>query len=206
MSPLLVRAEHEQGFTLVELLIVVVIMGIVASGITSVIISTMGVENDQSELQQVIDDGRLSMTRIRQELREARRVLEGSGSDTLYFWVDGNQDAIIQPEELVCYRVDELDGQDRWRIARWTGTTADCVGDNPDVDAPPAVPAGAQTLASTLVDPEPFVTFSPGLPDPANPFSAPTREVIILLDLEVNNARGPGAIQVEGSIRLRNVP
>ena len=198
--------DRQQGFTLVELLIVIVIMGIVASGITSVIISTMGVESDQSELQQVIDDGRLSITRIRQELREARRVLEGSGSDTLYFWVDGNQDAIIQPEELVCYRVDELDGQDRWRIARWTGATADCVGDNPEVDAPPAVPAGAQTLASTLVDPEPFVTFSPGLPDPANPFSAPTREVTILLDLEVNNARGPGAIQVEGSIRLRNVP
>jgi len=205
MAPVLERADRERGFTLVELLIVVVIMGIVASAITSVIVSTMRVESDQSELQQVIDDGRLSMTRIRQELREARRVLEGSSSDTLYFWVDGNQDAIVQPGELVCYRVDEIDGQDRWRIARWTGVTAPCVAQNP-ADSPPPVPANAQTLASTLVDPEPFVAFSPGLPDPANPFSAPTREVTVLLDLEVNNARGPGAIQVEGSIRLRNVP
>ncbi len=205
MAPVLERADRERGFTLVELLIVVVIMGIVASAIPSVIVSTMRVESDQSELQQVIDDGRLSMTRIRQELREARRVLEGSSSDTLYFWVDGNQDAIVQPGELVCYRVDEIDGQDRWRIARWTGVTAPCVAQNP-ADSPPPVPANAQTLASTLVDPEPFVAFSPGLPDPANPFSAPTREVTVLLDLEVNNARGPGAIQVEGSIRLRNVP
>jgi prepilin-type N-terminal cleavage/methylation domain-containing protein len=200
------RVGHtEQGFTLVELLIVIVIMGIVASGITSVIVSTMGVESDQRELQQVIDDGRLSLTRIRQELREARRVLEGSSSDTLYFWVDGNQNAVVESAELVCYRVDPIAGQDRWRIARWTGVTAPCVAADVTQPAPP-VPAGAQTLASTLVDPEPFVAYSPGLPDPADPFSAPTREVRIRLDLEVDNARGPGAIAVEGSIRLRNVP
>lgn len=198
MARLLPPADREQGFTLVELLIVVVIMGIVASGITSVIITTMRVETDQSELQQVIDDGRLSMTRIRQELREARRVLEDSDSGSLHFWVDGNQDAIVQPEELVCYRVDPVDGQDRWRLARWDEAVDGC--------ASVTVPAGAQTLASTLVDPEPFVAFLPALPDPDDPFSAPTREVRILLDLEVNNARGPGAIQVEGSVRLRNVP
>lgn len=188
--------DADDGFTLVELLVVIVVMGIVVSGLTSVIVTTMGVERDQQELQQVIDDGRLSLTRIRQELREARRVLEGSDASTLYFWVDRNQDAIVQPDELVCYAVDPIGGSGRWRIARWTGAEDGCDD----------VPADAQTLATTLLHDEPFVAYTPAAPDPEEPFVDPTREVRVVLDFEVDNARGPGSVEVSGSIRLRNVP
>ncbi len=189
---------EEGGFTLVELLVAVMIMSIVMGGITSVIISTTRVESDQQELQQVVDDGRLSMTRIRQEVREARRILEASNGGLLHFWVDQNQDALMQPEEFICYAVEELAGAGRYRIARWEGADDGC--------SVALIPADAPTLASTLLDPTPFVAYTPLPPDELDPFGTPTREVEIFLDLEVQNARGPGSVEVMGNVRLRNVP
>lgn len=187
------------GFTLVELLVVMLVMGIVATGITSVVITTMQVENDQHALQQVIDDGRLSLTRVRQEVREARRVLPDSDTSSMHFWVDRNQDALMQPDELICYAVDELEGSGRWRLARWDEAEDGCSGTD--------VPAGAQTLAATLVDPEPFVEYMPEPPaEDDDPTTPPTREVSVLFDLEVVQEEELGSIQVSGSIRLRNVP
>jgi len=43
-------------------------------------------------------------------------------------------------------------------------------------------------------------------PVPGGINEPPTREVTIDLDLEVESARGPESVQVQGSIRLRNVP
>jgi prepilin-type N-terminal cleavage/methylation domain-containing protein len=192
--------ETEGGFTLVELLVSMMILSIVLGGITSVVISTLRVEQTQQQLQEVVDDGRLSMTRIRQELRAARRIYEGSGGDRLRFWVDQNQDALVQPEEQICYVVQPVDGSNRWRIVRWSH--AEDPGDCTPTADPPAGQT-ARTVAATLVDPAPFVELSPppgGIADP------PTREVSILLDLQVDAGRGPDSIQVEGNIRLRNVP
>ncbi len=191
---------QEAGFTLVELLVAVMVMSIVMGGITSVIISTTRVESDQQELQQVVDDGRLSITRIRQEVREARRILEASDGGQLHFWVDRNQDALMQAEEVVCYAVEALDGAGtgRYRIARWEGANDGC--------SAALIPANAPTLASTLLDPDPFVAYTPVPPGELDPFGAPTREIEIFLDLEVQNARGPGSVEVMGNIRLRNVP
>jgi len=196
----------EQGFTLVELLVTIVIMGIVASGITSVVVSTLGTEQYQRQLQDVVDDGRVSLQRIRQELRGARRVLDSSAPDRLHFWVDQNQDSLVAPEEQICYVVEAISAT-QWQISRWAHAedAADC--------APGAIPAGQtpRVVASTLISsnpsdptetPAPFV-YSP-VPGGVN--SPPTREVTIDLDLEVESARGPESVQVQGSIRLRNVP
>lgn len=196
----------EQGFTLVELLVTILILGIVMTGITSVVISTLGTEQYQRQLQDVVDDGRVSLQRIRQELRGARRVLDSSSSDRLHFWVDQNQDALVAPEELICYVVEAISAT-QWQISRWADAedATDC--------APGAIPTGqtARVVASTLISsnpsdptqtPTPF-TFTPvpgGVNDP------PTREVTIDLDLEVESARGPESVQVQASIRLRNVP
>jgi prepilin-type N-terminal cleavage/methylation domain-containing protein len=192
------RHADEKGFTLVELLVTMLILSIVTSGITSVVISTMRTEQNQRQMQDVIDDGRISMARIRQELRAARRVHETSGPDRLHFWVDQNQDSLVQPEEQICYVVEPI-GTARYQISRWAGAVG------PEDCAPGAMPAGEskRVVARTLVDPEPFVSYTPepgGIEDP------PTREVSILLDLQVEAARGPDSIVVEGSIRLRNVP
>jgi prepilin-type N-terminal cleavage/methylation domain-containing protein len=190
--------QTQAGFTLVELLVTMVILGVVTTGISSVVISTMRTDQNQRQMQDVIDDGRISLARIRQELRQARRVHESSGPDRLHFWVDRNQDALVQPEEQICYVVEPI-GTARYQISRWAGaiTAEDC--------APGKKPEGETrtVVARTLLDDEPFVAYRP---EPGSITDPPTREVSILLDLQVDALRGPDSTTVEGSIRLRNVP
>jgi prepilin-type N-terminal cleavage/methylation domain-containing protein len=204
------QARGEAGFTLVELLVTILILGIITSGITSVVINTLRVEQFQQQLQDVVDDGRTSMARIRKELRGARRVHDSSGPDRLHFWVDQNQNALMEPWEQICYVVEELTPgiPGRYQISRWVGAVkaADC--------APGALPSGQSrtVVARTLVDRDPF-SYVPCVVRPAETVcrpggigDRPTREVGVDLRLEVDAPRGPDTTTVEGSIRLRNVP
>jgi prepilin-type N-terminal cleavage/methylation domain-containing protein len=209
--------SDERGLTLVELLVTLMITSIVTGGITSVVMTTHRSEQYQRDFQEVIDDGRISIARIRQELRTARRVhflppevaddFGTSNASRLHFWVDQNQDALVQPEEQICYVVEPVgvdeDDEDvipeRWQISRWSGAMEpeDCV--------PGGMPEGSSrsVVARTLVDPEPFVLSPTPGEHPADP---PTREATLRLNLEVLSARGPDAILVTGGVRLRNVP
>lgn len=198
MERLRCRAD-ERGFTLVELLVTITIMSIVAGSITSVVMSTFRVEQNQASLQDVVDDGRLSLQRIRGELRAARRVHEDSDASSLRFWVDQDQDQVPTADEEMCFLVEPI-GPGQWQIAGWNNAV------DPSDCAPGAgVPSGAtrRVVARTLVDPEPFVSYDPV---PGGPTDPATREVAIELDLEVVGARNLGQTTVEGAVRLRNVP
>lgn len=203
------RDEHQGGFTLIELLVTILIMGIVTTGLSSVVINMLRTEQYQRELQDVVDDGRVSITRIRQEVRGARRVFENSAGDRLHFWVDQDQNSLADDlEELICYVVEPVGPTGtQWQISRWTHAEreSDC--------APGAIPTGQsrRVVASTLVSPDPSdPTIQPMPfsfdPAPGGVTDPPTREVGVSLDLEVIADRGPDRVLVEGSIRLRNVP
>lgn len=196
------RHGSEAGFTLTELLVVMTLMGIIASAVTSTVVSTLRVEEVERALQDVIDDGRIAMTDIRRELRSARRVYQESDAAHLHFWVDQNQDSLVQPTEQICYAVEEIaTSPARYEVARYTDVA---IGACDTTSAVVTGPDGTRrTLARTLVDPQPFVAYAPvpaGITDP------PTREVTIRFDLETLSPRGPGVTTVEGAVRLRNVP
>lgn len=183
-----------------ELLITVAILAIVMGGISTVVVSTARVEQYEGTLQSVVRDGRVSLQRIRGELRSARRVYEDSGPSNLRFWVDTNQDQVPSPDEEICYLVTPLPGAtSQWQITRW-----DLATDASNCATGSSPPSGAtrMTVARTLVDAEPF-TYEP---IPAGPTDPPTREVDVELALEVVGRRNLGVTTVEGSIRLRNVP
>lgn len=205
---------REDGFSLLELLVSIALLGIVAGGVTSVIISTQRAEQFQSQMQTVMDDARISMERIRKELREARRVLPDSCQDAgtacepsaqLHFWVDQNQDNIQDAAELICYVTKETaPGSNQFRLYRFTNATTGC-------RATAALPANARVLAETLVgrdfggvdDARPFTDLDP---DPtAVATDDETRNVEVTLDLEVLTGRGPDEMTFTDRIRLRNV-
>jgi prepilin-type N-terminal cleavage/methylation domain-containing protein len=186
------RATPEAGVTLVELLIVLVLSGVLGTIITTTVIGGYRTEQFTSEMQQVMDDGRLSLDRIRKELRGGRRVYDSSTAQHLFWWTDQNQDGLQQPEERIHYCVAPLTSTTcvtstatggKYRLIRWT-----------DAESPSA----ARTIAATLVTTDVFSGF-------ATPITG-TRVVDLVFDLDVQSGgRGPESIQMSASVRLRNV-
>lgn len=197
--------KEEAGVSLIELLVVMVILGIVTTATMTMVLATQRAERYQDEMQTVVDDGRQSLSQLRKELREARRILPDSDGDELRAWVDHNVDTIPQPDEIVCYGVEPLPGAaaGQFQIVRWTGAV------DPGCDPATDVPAGvstnvvARTLVNDLAAEPPFNDYDP---DPSSDPSDPeTRTISLLLRFEVLNGRGPESLLVEGTVRLRNV-
>lgn len=200
----------QAGVTLIELLVVMVIFGVISASITGVLITAQRSEQFQGEMQEVMDDARLSFQRIRREVRAARAVydtscmslaVDGSGNYTnciptgrLHFWVDQNQDAIRDDVEVICYLTESI-GPGQYQLVRWDTATAGCDATNR--------PAAVNILAETLVDPLPFYRLVP--PPRMDPNAPATNQVVVRLDLEVVNVRGPQSRVFESTIRLRNV-
>lgn len=214
------RSRDQGGFTLVELLVVMLLMGIVGATTTSVVISTLRTEQLQREMQAVMDDGRISLQRIRGEVRAARRVFATScepavaacaPSSRLHFWVDQNQDAAQTPEEVICYLTEEIGTSgEQFQLVRWTEATAGTSGCDAGT-RPSDVQVVARTLLANLDTdgvggPDvaaPFVHFEP---EPtANPSDDATRNIRVLLRLEVRSGRDYEPFEVETIVRLRNV-
>lgn len=205
------RRDGEAGVTLIELLVVMVIFGVISASVTGVLITAQRSEQFQAEMQEVMDDARLSFQRIRREVRAAREVLATSCVDTttdsngdytgscaptgtLHFWVDQNQDAVRDNDEIICYFTEAI-GPSQYQLVRWENATAGCDAANR--------PTTVSILARTLVDPLPFVGLDP-LPY-ADPTRPGTNAVDVRLELEVLNLRGPQSRVFESTIRLRNV-
>lgn len=198
MTYLARKMRQEDGVTLVELLVVMMMVGVIGIATMTVVLTMQRTTQTTNKLADVMNDGRVSLDRISKEVREARRVNAGSDADTLYFWVDENQDDIQQASELITYEVTAL-GNGRYQILRWTDAT----------------PATKRVIARTLLNVTVFAyedqdgnTLTPGNDDPDIPGSddVTAAEVVTVdTDLQVGSSRGPAAIDVFTTVRLRNV-
>lgn len=200
------RSRSEGGFTLVELLVVVVLMGVIGAATLSVLVSTSRAETYTDELRTVLDDGRTSLARVRLELRAARLIDEDeSGPSAVRFWVDQDQDSIQQPDELVCYRVELVAGEtDRWRLVRYEEPSP------PAGTCESAAPAATgQVIAQTLRENAVFTYVPTDATDPGEPITTDglaTHTVTVRFVLDVDaGGRGPGQTEVTTTVRLRNV-
>lgn len=79
---LLRRARGERGYTLVEMLTVMVIMGIVIGGLTTVFVSASKSETDMNRRFQAQLGGRLGLDKLRREARCASSVTSATPSSS----------------------------------------------------------------------------------------------------------------------------
>lgn len=185
------RLRAQDGVNLVEVLVVLVITSVVAAAAFGILNSVIHAEKFTDEYAQVVDDGRLSIDRIRRELREGRRVYDTSNAHHLYWWADRNQDGLQQQDEKINYCVAPLGTNTcvtssqtgKFRLIRWSD--AETVGD-------------ARTIAATLTATDVFSNYT----------TPTTRTRVVQLDfgLDVQDGgRGPDTIHMAASVRLRNV-
>lgn len=185
------RTRGEDGFTLVELLVVLIILSVVGGATASLIISTTRSNAFTEEMREVMEDGRVSLDRVRKELRGGRRVLDGSDAYRLRWWVDQNQDGLQQTSEIVNYCVADL-GSTTCKTASATGQFELIRWDEAESQM------NATVIARTLTSTDVFSGLQADVTE--------TTVVNVTFHLEVTDTdRGPGEIQLSAAIRLRNV-
>lgn len=79
------QIKGEKGFTLVELILAIVIVGIIAIAITMAFVPTMNVSVSVDTRKEALQGGRLAMERILREIREARSINGGFTATSLTF-------------------------------------------------------------------------------------------------------------------------
>lgn len=98
-------AAGDAGFTLVELLVVVVLMGIIGAAITGVVTSTLQTSRTNSDVRGKLDQTRLAIERVREEVRGADEVCTHSDGNQVSIWTDKNRDRLFQAGEVTRFSV-----------------------------------------------------------------------------------------------------
>jgi Tfp pilus assembly protein PilW len=104
------RLRRDDGFQLVELMVVMVLLTLLGSATTSVVLSSLRAERVTDDLRTNLDEARVAVERMRRDVREARRIFDTNphglvtGPAQLSMWRDVNQDQLQQQPELVTYR------------------------------------------------------------------------------------------------------
>ncbi|MTV25552.1 prepilin-type N-terminal cleavage/methylation domain-containing protein [Nitriliruptoraceae bacterium ZYF776] len=102
------RRRDETGFTLVELLVVMVLAAIIGTAVVTSIVTVTRVERTASEVQDDLGTARIAVDRLRRELRGAVNVTADSGPRQLQFRV---VDPATGQRELVTWSlVDDGEG------------------------------------------------------------------------------------------------
>jgi prepilin-type N-terminal cleavage/methylation domain-containing protein len=104
------RGRSEAGFTLIELLVVIVLMGVIGAAITNVVVSSLQTSRTNSDVRAKLDQTRLAVERVREELRGADEVCTHSNGAGVAIWTDVNRDGLYQAGEVTRFSVADVGG------------------------------------------------------------------------------------------------
>jgi PKD repeat protein/type II secretory pathway pseudopilin PulG len=91
----------EQGFTLVELLTVILITGMITSAIVGVVVSVGRAERVALDLTNNLDSARLASERVRDVIRASYAICDDSTETVLSLWRDDtDNDRRVDPDEM----------------------------------------------------------------------------------------------------------
>lgn len=105
MAELTKRSNGQQGFSLVELLVVILITAVVGSGVVAAVASAARAERGALDLRENTDSARLAVERLRDTVRSAFGVCDGSTGARAVLWL-GDAGALndrVDVEELVTF-------------------------------------------------------------------------------------------------------
>lgn len=190
------RADNEEGLTLIELLVTMILLAIVSSLMVAAVTQTVRVLTHTDDEARGLNDAKVILDRLGRDVREARGVecdgLESDPTDPttidpdcgahLQLWIDENSDYVRQPTEVVTWRL-EKNGQ-HWDVYRYVGT-----GEN-------GTPVTRQLQASSLIVEMAFTYF------PTSPDDATQVRLDMTYDAIIN--RGSNPREVSFAARLRN--
>lgn len=175
----------ENGFSLIELLVVIGLISVIGAAILTVIVTTTGAERRQSDLAQEMDSARLALDRMRKELRGADHIDATSGPHQLTFERRDGTDVTycVRPiGDTTCASGTSME------LVRWEGSAS----------------GSARTLAHTLVPgpTDPFVYQDSLTSDSETP---PIAMVTIGLSFDRRPGAGTEPLTVAAEVRVRNV-
>lgn len=126
--------RREDGLTLVELLITIVIMGFIGAIVTSAMVGTHEIFRSTEDQSAGLQDVRVASERLGRDVRDARAVLcNPAGTDPalvaadpgclshLQVWIDYNSDYKQQATETVTWRLQPRAGSTYFDLVRSVG-------------------------------------------------------------------------------------
>lgn len=191
------RNEHEEaGTTLAELLVVILLLTVVGSVTTVGIVQAFDTQLVATRGAESLDELRLSVQRMRDDIRSADEVCASSTSTRLAIWTDRDDAGVLGEDEdveVVIFDVDPTTSQ-LTRSVRNSGTTtliSDVIvtpgGDVFLYDVPPTEQEADLTCDTALV---------------TTPSTVATTRVT--LDIQVQNVDGVNTVDTVTTMRLRN--
>lgn len=93
------RSSNENGFTLVELMVAMMLFSILSVGFYQVMVSSVRGSNDASDISEIAEEARLGFNRMIRDTREATRLVVAEG-DRYRIWTDFNRDGDVDANDF----------------------------------------------------------------------------------------------------------
>lgn len=98
--------SDEEGTTLAELLVVIVITGVIGAITTVGVVQGFNAQLDATNVAETLDGMRIATQRVRDYAREADEVCASSTAQAMVLWTDDNNDGVVADAEKDIFELD----------------------------------------------------------------------------------------------------